>query len=75
MAGQGIRGWQTWPKKYHPVCKKGLALLQDKINSFWSISKVQIQELNAQLRGKDREAEDAETRHEVETKVWTLNVD
>lgn len=43
--------------------------MQDRIDGYWGITKAEVQELNAQLRAKDREAEDLETRHRIEIKA------
>lgn len=43
--------------------------LQDKIHSFWDISKQEVEQLQAALRRKDRDAEEAEDKHQVEVKV------
>jgi hypothetical protein len=42
---------------------------QDKINSFWEISKKDLEDRRADLRNKDREMEEMEERHMVEVKV------
>lgn len=44
-------------------------LERDKVNTFWEISKRQMEEGKAEMRNKDREMEDAEERHQVEIKV------
>ncbi len=44
-------------------------LLKDKINTFWEITKKELQEVRADLRNKDREMEELEERHQVEIKV------
>ena len=44
-------------------------LERDKVNSFWEITKVQLDESKATVRNKERELEDAEERHQVEIKV------
>ena len=44
-------------------------LERDKINSFWEISKQQLDEAKATVRNKERELEDGEERHQVEIKV------
>lgn len=48
---------------------KAVKCVQDKIDVFWSISKGQIQQLQAQARSQDRDMEALEARHEVEIKV------
>ena len=44
-------------------------LERDKVNTFWDISKRQLDESRAMARNKERELEDAEERHQVEIKV------
>jgi hypothetical protein len=44
-------------------------LERDKINTFWEITKKQLDEVKAELRNKDREIEEVEERHAVEIKV------
>ena len=44
-------------------------LERDKVNTFWEISKRQLEEARATVRNKERELEDAEERHQVEIKV------
>lgn len=39
------------------------------MNTFWEITKRQLDEKKAELRNKDREMEDAEERHQIEIKV------
>ena len=46
-------------------------LERDKVNTFWEITKRQLEEKKAELRNKDREMEDAEERHQIEIKVAT----
>jgi hypothetical protein len=41
-----------------------------KINTFWDITKKQLEETQASVRNKERELEDAEERHQVEIKVF-----
>ena len=45
-------------------------LERDKVNTFWEITKRQLEEKKAELRNKDREMEDAEERHQIEIKVF-----
>ena len=45
-------------------------LERDKINTFWEITKRQLENTKAELRNKDRELEELEERHAVEIKVW-----
>ena len=40
-----------------------------QVNTFWEITKRQLEEKKAELRNKDREMEDAEERHQIEIKV------
>lgn len=40
--------------------------LQDKINSFWEISKKELEDKKAELRNKEREMEELEERHQVQ---------
>lgn len=49
-------------------------LERDKINTFWEITKRQLDEKKAELRNKDREMEDAEERHQIEIKVYKQKV-
>ena len=51
------------------IAELWLSLLQDKIDSLWSITKIEVKDLKAQLHGKDREAEEIERRHQIEIKV------
>ena len=44
-------------------------LERDKVNTFWEITKRQLEESKATVRNKERELEDAEERHQVEIKV------
>lgn len=50
-------------------------LERDKVNSFWEISKQQLEETRATVRNKERELEDAEERHQVEIKVGQHSLD
>lgn len=47
-------------------------LERDKVNTFWEITKRQLEERKAEIRNKDREMEDAEERHQVEIKARLL---
>lgn len=47
-------------------------LERDKVNTFWEITKRQLEEKKAELRNKDREMEDAEERHQIEIKVTRM---
>lgn len=49
-------------------------LERDKVNTFWEITKRQLEEKRAELRNKDREMEDSEERHQIEIKVWIISV-
>ncbi|ORY36463.1 hypothetical protein BCR33DRAFT_855207 [Rhizoclosmatium globosum] len=49
-------------------------LERDKINSFWEISKNDLQEAKAELINKDRELEEQEEKHQVEIKVYKQKV-
>ena len=42
------------------------------MNTFWDITKRQLEETKAVVRNKDREIEDAEERHQVEIKVRNI---
>ena len=44
-------------------------LERDKINTFWEISKKELEDRKAELRNKDREMEELEERHQVEIKA------
>ncbi len=44
-------------------------LERDKVNTFWDITKRQLEENKATVRNKERELEDAEEKHQVEIKV------
>lgn len=46
-------------------------LERDKVNTFWEISKRQLEEAKSTVRNKERELEDAEEKHQVEIKVWS----
>ena len=45
---------------------------QDKIQTFWDITKRELDSCRAELRNKDREIEDLQDRHQVEIKVVHL---
>ncbi|XP_077975287.1 dynein regulatory complex subunit 4-like [Styela clava] len=49
-------------------------LERDKVNTFWEITKRQLEEKKAELRNKDREMEDSEERHQIEIKVYKQKV-
>ncbi len=42
-----------------------------QVNTFWEITKRQLEDSRAEMRNKDREIEEAEERHAVEIKVQT----
>ena len=44
------------------------------MNSFWEISKKDLEDKKAELRNKDREMEELEERHQVEIKVYKQKV-
>ena len=46
--------------------------LNFQVNTFWEITKRQLEEKKAELRNKDREMEDAEERHQIEIKVCII---
>ena len=50
-------------------------LERDKINTFWEISKKELEDRKAELRNKDREMEELEERHQVEIKVYKQKVE
>lgn len=47
-------------------------LERDKVNTFWEITKRQLEESKAVVRNKERELEDSEERHQVEIKVGRM---
>jgi hypothetical protein len=49
-------------------------LERDKVNTFWEITKRQLDEKGAELRNKEREVEESEERHQVEIKVYKQKV-
>ncbi|XP_065064401.1 dynein regulatory complex subunit 4-like [Rhopilema esculentum] len=49
-------------------------LERDKVNTFWEITKRQLEEKKAESRNKEREMEEAEERHQVEIKVYKQKV-
>lgn len=49
-------------------------LERDKVNTFWDITKKQLEESKATIRNKERELEETEERHQVEIKVSYLYV-
>ena len=44
------------------------------MNTFWEITKKQLDEKKSDLRNRDREMEEAEERHQVEIKVYKQKV-
>ena len=44
------------------------------MNTFWEITKKQLDEKKSELRNRDREMEEAEERHQVEIKVYKQKV-
>merc|ERR1712226_228533 len=46
----------------------------DKVNTFWEITKRQLEEKKANLRNVEREMEEAEERHQTEIKVYKQKV-
>lgn len=51
-----------------------MQLERDKINSFWEITKKELEDKKADLRNKEREMEELEERHQVELKVYKQKV-
>ncbi|XP_036358099.1 dynein regulatory complex subunit 4 isoform X1 [Octopus sinensis] len=49
-------------------------LERDRVHTFWDITQQKLSELQAQLRNKDREMEEAEERHQIEIKVYKQKV-
>ncbi|XP_065676725.1 dynein regulatory complex subunit 4-like [Hydra vulgaris] len=49
-------------------------LERDKVNTFWEITKRQLEERKIDLRNKERELEETEERHQVEIKVYKQKV-
>lgn len=49
-------------------------LERDKVNTFWEITKRQLEERKAEIRNKEREMEEGEERHQVEIKVYKQKV-
>eukprot|EP00049_Salpingoeca_infusionum_P001909 m.51933 g.51933 ORF g.51933 m.51933 type:complete len:496 (+) comp11272_c0_seq1:918-2405(+) len=49
-------------------------LERDKINTFWEITKRQLEEARAEIRNQDRAMEEQEERHAVEIKVYKQKV-
>lgn len=51
-----------------------MQLERDKINSFWEITKKELEDKKAELRNKDREKEEMEEQHQTELKVYKQKV-
>ena len=51
-----------------------MQLERDKINEFWEITKAELEERKAELRNRDRDAEELEEKHQVEIKVYKQKV-
>ncbi len=49
-------------------------LERDKVNTFWEITKRQLEEARAEGRNKDREMEEVDEKHAVEIKVYKQKV-
>ncbi|KNC47708.1 growth-arrest-specific protein 8 [Thecamonas trahens ATCC 50062] len=49
-------------------------LERDKINTFWEVTKKDLDEAKAALRNKDREMEELEENHQVQIKVYKQKV-
>ncbi|CAH8577845.1 unnamed protein product [Heterobilharzia americana] len=49
-------------------------LERDKVNTFWEISKQQLEDRSSELRNKEREMEESEERHQLELKVYKQKV-
>ena len=49
-------------------------LERDKVNTFWDITKRQLEESKATVRNKERELGDADEKHQVEIKVDTPEI-
>jgi chromosome segregation ATPase len=49
-------------------------LERDKINTFWEITKRQLEQARAEIRNQDRAMEELEERHAVEIKVYKQKV-
>ncbi|KAK9800318.1 hypothetical protein WJX73_001430 [Symbiochloris irregularis] len=51
-----------------------MQLERDKLQQFWDVSKTQVDDLQAELRQRDREAEEQTERHEVELKTFKQKI-
>lgn len=49
-------------------------LERDKVNTFLELTKHQLTELTAEARNKERKAEEAEEKHQLELKVKIINI-
>ncbi|XP_049785045.1 dynein regulatory complex subunit 4 [Schistocerca cancellata] len=49
-------------------------LERDKLQTFWEITRQQLEETRAELRNKDREIEEAEEKHQTEIKIYKQKV-
>eukprot|EP00730_Choanoeca_flexa_P019546 TRINITY_DN9553_c0_g1_i3.p1 TRINITY_DN9553_c0_g1~~TRINITY_DN9553_c0_g1_i3.p1 ORF type:complete len:479 (+),score=148.63 TRINITY_DN9553_c0_g1_i3:52-1488(+) len=49
-------------------------LERDKINTFWEITKRQLEESRSEVRNREREIEEAQEKHAVEIKVYKQKV-
>ena len=54
---------------YYILILRILLNLNFQVNTFWDITKRQLEESKATIKNKERELEDAEERHQVEIKV------
>lgn len=52
--------------------KYSVFFMQDKIQTFWDITRRELDSCRAELRNKDRDMEDLQDRHQVELKVGRL---
>lgn len=52
--------------------KYSVPFMQDKIQTFWDITRRELDSCRAELRNKDRDMEDLQDRHQVELKVGRL---
>ncbi len=48
-------------------------LERDKIHNFWDITDRQLEEVKAELKNLDKDVEEDERRHQVETKVMLIH--
>ena len=47
---------------------------RDRLTTFWEVAKKQLEECRAEARGKDRDLEESEERHQTEVKVYKQKV-